>query len=137
MIVETHIGWTSLRWVDGAGRPAGLLEALQTLSYLSRSGAEALFAGEEHSLDEIFAAAEKGAPPAFALAKRAKIRRKSRHTPVESNNIVAVLEGSDPALRDEYVVYTAHIDHLGIGPAAGLICDLTERLLMGPRENAS
>jgi hypothetical protein len=115
-VVETHIGWSSLRWVDGAGRPAGLLEALQTLSYLSPSGAEALFAGEEHSLEEIFTAAEEGAPPAFALAKQATIRRKIRHSPVESDNVVAVLEGSDPALRDEYVVYTAHIDHLGIGP---------------------
>ena len=117
MIRETHIGWTSLRWVDEAGRPSGLLETLQILSYLSRSGAEALFAGEEHSLEEIFAAAGKGTPQAFALAKRATIRRKSRHTPVESDNVIAVLEGSDPELRDEYVVYTAHIDHLGIGPA--------------------
>lgn len=34
---------------------------------------------------------------------------------VASRNIVAKLEGSDPALRDEYVVYTAHWDHFGIG----------------------
>ncbi len=117
LVRETHIGWTSLRWVDGAGRPSGLLETLQILSYLSRSGAEALFAGEKHSLEEIFTAAEKGAPPAFALTKRATIRRKSRHIPVESNNVIAVLQGTDAELRDEYVVYTAHIDHLGVGPA--------------------
>ena len=36
---------------------------------------------------------------------------------IDSRNIVAKLEGSDPRLKDEYVVYTAHWDHLGIGPA--------------------
>ena len=36
---------------------------------------------------------------------------------INSKNVVARLEGSDPALRNEYVVYTAHWDHLGIGPA--------------------
>jgi len=34
---------------------------------------------------------------------------------IDSRNVVAKLEGSDPALKDEYVVYTAHWDHLGIG----------------------
>ena len=34
---------------------------------------------------------------------------------IDSHNVVAKLEGSDPALKDEYVVYTAHWDHLGIG----------------------
>jgi Zn-dependent M28 family amino/carboxypeptidase len=34
---------------------------------------------------------------------------------VESDNVVGRLTGSDPVLRDEYVVYTAHWDHLGVG----------------------
>jgi Zn-dependent M28 family amino/carboxypeptidase len=34
----------------------------------------------------------------------------------EVPNVVAVLRGSDPALRDEYVVYSAHFDHVGTGP---------------------
>ncbi|HET9532492.1 MAG TPA: M20/M25/M40 family metallo-hydrolase [Blastocatellia bacterium] len=38
-----------------------------------------------------------------------KIRR------ISSNNVVAKLEGSDPKLKDEYVIYTAHWDHLGVG----------------------
>ena len=35
---------------------------------------------------------------------------------VQSRNFIAKLEGSDPALKDQYVVYTAHWDHLGIDP---------------------
>jgi hypothetical protein len=34
---------------------------------------------------------------------------------VTAPNVVAVLDGSDPVLRDEYVVYSAHMDHVGIG----------------------
>ena len=34
---------------------------------------------------------------------------------IDSRNVVAKLEGSDPVLKDEYVVYTSHWDHLGIG----------------------
>ncbi len=34
---------------------------------------------------------------------------------IDSRNVVAKLEGSDPALKDEYVIYTAHWDHFGIG----------------------
>jgi hypothetical protein len=116
LLREIRIGAGSLEWVDEQGRPAGLLEPLQVQAALNRSGAEALFAGEKHSLEEVFAAAREGKPPAFALGKRASIRRSSRHTPVQSDNVVALLPGSDPALREEYVVYTAHLDHLGIGP---------------------
>jgi Zn-dependent M28 family amino/carboxypeptidase len=36
---------------------------------------------------------------------------------IDSRNAIAKLEGADPALKHEYIVYTAHWDHLGIGPA--------------------
>ena len=35
---------------------------------------------------------------------------------IDSHNVVAKLEGSDPALKDQYVIYTAHWDHLGRDP---------------------
>ena len=35
---------------------------------------------------------------------------------IDSNNVVAKLEGSDPTLKDQYVIYTAHWDHLGRDP---------------------
>jgi hypothetical protein len=40
----------------------------------------------------------------------------SRHSEITSPNIAGILRGSDPVLREQYVVYTAHADHLGIGP---------------------
>ena len=51
---------------------------------------------------------------------------------LDSRNVVAKVEGSDPALRDEYVVYTAHWDHLGVGaPVNG------DTIYNGALDNAS
>jgi Zn-dependent M28 family amino/carboxypeptidase len=44
-----------------------------------------------------------------AINLRSEVKR------VESSNVAAILPGRDPKLRDEYVVYSAHWDHLGIG----------------------
>jgi hypothetical protein len=112
---ELRIGKNSLRWLQASGRPNGLDDALKVFPMLSRSGAEALFENEKQSLGEVFAAAEKGAPPRFALSKRATIKFRSRHEKLESDNVVAVLEGSDALLKREYVAFSTHVDHLGIG----------------------
>jgi Zn-dependent M28 family amino/carboxypeptidase len=50
---------------------------------------------------------------------------------VDSKNVIAKLEGSDPVLKDEYVVYTAHWDHLGVGaPVKG------DAIYNGAKDNA-
>jgi hypothetical protein len=73
-------------------------------------------AGSGHSADEILALAKARKPlPHFALAGRLKAKTQARRTEVESPNVVAILPGSDPKLRDEYVVLSAHLDHLGVG----------------------
>jgi Zn-dependent M28 family amino/carboxypeptidase len=51
---------------------------------------------------------------------------------VTSANVVARLEGSDPALKDEWVVYTTHWDHFGIGPAVN-----GDTIYRGAIDNAS
>src|SRR6266496_2646831 len=49
------------------------------------------------------------------LNLKGSLRLKSEVKRVAAPNVAAILEGSDPKLRDEYVVYSAHWDHLGIG----------------------
>ena len=51
---------------------------------------------------------------------------------LDSRNVVAKLEGSDPSLKDEYVVYTAHWDHLGVGTAVN-----GDTIYNGALDNAS
>ncbi|MGD9904571.1 MAG: M28 family metallopeptidase [Vicinamibacterales bacterium] len=80
--------------------------------------AEKLFEGSGHTLAEVLKVADEGkALPHFPLATAMKATVAVDSQPVESQNVVGVVKGSDPALADEYVVLTAHLDHLGVGAA--------------------
>jgi len=80
--------------------------------------AEALFAGSGHSFAEVAALGKDRKPlPHFNLAVSLKALAAIRKIPLDSANIVAKLAGSDPTLKNEYVVLSAHIDHVGIGEA--------------------
>jgi len=66
------------------------------------------------------------------LGLKASIAVKNTLRTIDSQNVVAKLEGSDPQLKDEYVVYSAHWDHLGIGaPVNG------DKIYNGALDNAS
>jgi Zn-dependent M28 family amino/carboxypeptidase len=66
------------------------------------------------------------------LGLTASLALKNTLRNVESRNVVAKLEGSDPKLKDEYVVYSAHWDHLGVGaPVKG------DTIYNGALDNAS
>jgi Zn-dependent M28 family amino/carboxypeptidase len=52
---------------------------------------------------------------AVPLGATASVALKQKTRTVDSQNVIAKLTGSDPALKDEYIVYTAHWDHFGIG----------------------
>lgn len=80
--------------------------------------AELLFAGSGHTFREIAALAKSRARlPRFPLAVAIKARADITETHVEAANVAARWRGSDPQLRDEYVVMSAHIDHLGMTAA--------------------
>jgi Zn-dependent M28 family amino/carboxypeptidase len=73
-------------------------------------------AGSGHTIDELLALADAGKPlPHFPLVPSLRAKVKAERRQVESQNVVASLAGSDPALRNQYVVLTAHMDHLGSG----------------------
>ena len=78
------------------------------------------------------AAARPRLPPGPARMPRPSSRSRNTLREVQSQNVVARLEGSDPALKDEYVVYTAHWDHLGRDPALE-----GDQIFNGAADNAS
>ena len=92
-----------------------------------------LFAGSGHTFDEIAALARERKPiPRFPLAVSIKATAKLDKQDIESANVIAKLQGSDPELQNEYVVLSAHIDHIGIGePIKG------DRIYNGAMDNAS
>ena len=107
----------SLRWLDSKGVPNDAQPQIRASVTVSKSGAEVLFQGASKSFQDALDTSAKGVPQSFPLTATAAIHIVSRHSPAESPNIAAVLPGSDPQLKSEYVLYTAHADHLGIGEA--------------------
>jgi Zn-dependent M28 family amino/carboxypeptidase len=67
-------------------------------------------------LDQMMMAARFSNFHPLALPVRLKAQMVSKIRPFSSNNVVAMLPGSDPVRRNEAVIYTAHYDHLGIRP---------------------
>jgi Zn-dependent M28 family amino/carboxypeptidase len=121
-----------MRWLDRNGTPAEVSAAMRGVGTLSESAAAHLFEGAPRSLGEVLTAAEAGTPPAFDLPARATLRTVSEHQRLESANVAALLRGSDARLRDEVVVFTAHLDHLGVGePVQG------DSIYNGALDNAS
>ena len=70
--------------------------------------------------------------PRFPLAVKFRSKVKTLEKQIQSANVVAKLPGSDPALSNQYVVLSAHLDHLGVGePVNG------DRIYNGAMDNAS
>lgn len=66
-------------------------------------------------LDNLRTKAAKRDFQPLALGLKGKINLKSEVKRVQAPNVAGILPGRDPKLRDEYVVYSAHWDHLGVG----------------------
>ncbi len=95
--------------------------------------AERLFVGTGHTFKEILAAADADRElPKFSLKLKLRVKTAATVSAVESQNVVAMLEGSDRKLRNEYVVLSAHIDHLGKAQAVE-----GDRIFNGAMDNAS
>jgi hypothetical protein len=102
------------------------------LASLSPAGVEALFEGESNRLREAMEDLKAGRSHSFLLTSELSVTQRSERSALESANVIGTLRGSDPKLRGEYVVYTAHLDHLGIGePVNG------DAIYNGARDNAS
>ena len=100
-------------------------------SWITEDAARELFAAADRSFDDDkqAAAARDFAPVALGLTASVEIKARSRT--IESNNVVAKVAGSG-SLADEWIVYTAHWDHLGVGkPAAN------DSIYNGALDNAS
>ncbi len=102
-------------WLNPEGEPNVTYKNLQGSAYVDYRAAEPLFTNAAISMDEVFAQLEKGEQPKpFELNTKVTLSRKSAHEEISSPNVAALLPGSDPELRNEYVLYTAHSDHIGV-----------------------
>ncbi len=104
-----------LSWLDKDKNPYGKYPQLKVGAYIDRENAQSLFEGSARSLADIFADdTDNKAIKGFNLNATVSMKKQSRHEHITSPNIVAAIEGSDPTLKSEYVVFTAHLDHIGV-----------------------
>jgi Zn-dependent M28 family amino/carboxypeptidase len=105
----------------------------QFAASMNPAHADTLLAGSGHTFAELLELVDTGKPlPRFALPARVQATVGVERSEVVSQNVAGILRGSDPRRRSEYVVLSAHLDHLGVGePING------DRIYNGAMDNAS
>ncbi|HEX2985038.1 MAG TPA: M28 family peptidase, partial [Ignavibacteriales bacterium] len=109
---EYRLNQFSFEDVSLAYSPASNFSAL-----INPNAADVLFAGSGYSLAEIFKADLNNSVTSFPLIAQASFKGDFIERDFMADNVAALLEGSDPELKDSYIIVSAHYDHLGIGPA--------------------
>ena len=102
------------RWLDAGGAPANVQAAIELAGSFSPQAEPRVFEGSPKTYAQAVADAESSRVQSFPLAWSVKAERVTEQTRTSSPNVVGVLRGSDPKLRNECIVVSAHLDHLGI-----------------------
>jgi len=106
--------------------------SLSYQSWVTEEGAYKITKLAGKNLDELRAAAEDKRFWPVPLGVRVSSSLESTHRTIKATNVGGVIEGSDPELKEEAIIFTAHYDHLGIGKAVN-----GDSIYNGARDNAS
>ncbi|MDX1498449.1 MAG: M20/M25/M40 family metallo-hydrolase [Woeseiaceae bacterium] len=101
--------------IDEHDAPQFAFEGLRSSTFLLEAGARKLFAEAPMTFDEMATSIEDETYTPMELGISATLEHRVTQWDVASDNVVAVLEGTDPALSDEYVLLSAHLDGVGMG----------------------
>ena len=102
-----------LRGADGHG--IDTFAQLRVVARVSAAAADLLFDGSGHTAADLAKAAQAGQLHGFALPVTLALAVRTQVQPLDSRNVVAMLPGSDSAAGNAAIVFSAHLDHLGIG----------------------
>lgn len=130
--IVNYFNTPGMRWVRPDGHDADVFPEIRGGTLLSPAMSRGLFQNAPKSWEAVLRDAKNSKAQGFALPVTIRLHTVSRLREVSSPNVAAVLRGADPKLRSEYVVYTAHSDHMGIGkPVNG------DAIYNGAGDNAS
>ncbi len=102
-------------WFDTSAKAQSESMRPGLIGAMSKAIAERLFAAAGRDFTQTLAQSRKpGALPGFTLPSRFKLSDRMTWKDFTSPEVIGVLPGSDPALRDQYVVLMGHLDHLGM-----------------------
>ena len=120
-------------WADPQGKISVPAPGAPFAGYVSQAGAEKLFAGSRVKWADVLAAEKAaGALPRGALTGTLAVSTRISVQTTDTKNVIGLLEGSDPVLKHEYIVLSAHLDHVGVGdPVNG------DRIYNGAMDNAA
>jgi hypothetical protein len=102
------------RWLDAGGAPANVQAAIELAGSFSPQAEPRVFEGSPKTYAQAVSDADSSRVQSFPLAWSVKAQRVTEQARTSSPNVVGVLRGSDPRLRNECIVVSAHLDHLGI-----------------------
>ncbi|WP_423605949.1 M28 family metallopeptidase [Sphingomonas sp. MS122] len=107
-----------MTWADAQGNGHLPAKGTPTVASVSIKGAAKLFGGDKAWAAAV-KAADAGKPVVAPFASGAKlaVALKTERKTVTSSNVAGIIPGSDPRLKDEVVVLSAHLDHVGTGKA--------------------
>lgn len=116
LLAEGRLEGASMAWMQADGTPYSTSPNIAAVAGVSLEGAPALFTGAPASWEAVITSAEAdgGVVPSFDLPLTITVTQRSVHDEVKSANVVGMIEGTDPVLKDEVIVISAHLDHIGI-----------------------
>ena len=107
-------------------------EDIDLLAAVNHEITEKLLSSAGLNVAETAASLKSGKPASTQLGFSAKAAYTSNYNDIVSHNVVGKIEGADPKLKNEYVVHSAHLDHVGVGtPVEG------DSIYNGAHDNAS
>jgi len=114
-IVTQFAGEPATTWVGRDGTPFESAKGIEAGALMEPTAADALFAGSDVRLPQILEAVQRGERPGgFALKTAARLNATTTTRRFSSPEVIGVIEGADPVLKNEYVALMAHADHIGI-----------------------
>jgi Peptidase family M28/PA domain len=104
-----------MRWLATDNQPAEIFPELRLRFRFNRQAAARLFENGPQSFDQASTKAAAGEPQGFDLPGSITLTATTGLRRTESDNVIGIWEGADPQLRSEYILISAHLDHLGRG----------------------
>jgi hypothetical protein len=122
---------TQMQPIEGV--PSLFSSQIRLFASVNPAAIDRVLNGTGHNLKELSTLDNEGKPlPHFAMNTKIRAKVVYEAGRIASPNVVAVLPGSDPDLKNEYVLLSAHLDHMGIGePVKG------DNIYNGAMDNAS
>ncbi len=104
-----------MTWMKSEGVPFQPAPEIVAGAIMNPASTQLLFDGAPRTFAQVQEEAVAGTPAGFSLPLEVTLKQRTHFEHIDSPNVIAVIEGSHPELKNEYIIFTAHLDHDGVG----------------------